>query len=304
MKNKYGLSRNIPPNIKYQIRKDAYFGCVRCGVAIVEYEHIDPEYSQAKEHDPSKMTLLCPTCHTKVTQNFSTKKLVWDWKKNPYGKINGNCHSSFDIDSDNFFVWLSGSKFENFEKLITIEDVCILSIKTPEKKGSPFMLSGLFYDDNGNKILEIIDNEWIAESNVFDVVCSAGKIGIRQDGKFVLKIICFLPNQIVIETIDMYYKKYRITGNQNQLKITTPTGQEIQLMSGNLFKTNTIGTSGFYLSQNGLQVPGTGINCSPLMEKIPTRPLTRNKCGQNEPCPCESNKKYKKCCYPKYDFIM
>ena len=32
----------------------------------------------------------------------------------------------------------------------------------------------------------------------------------------------------------------------------------------------------------------------------PTVPITSQKVGRNDPCPCGSGKKYKKCCYPKY----
>ena len=32
-----------------------------------------------------------------------------------------------------------------------------------------------------------------------------------------------------------------------------------------------------------------------------TRPVTSHKVGRNQPCPCGSGRKYKKCCYPKYE---
>ena len=60
MKNKFELSRTIPEPIKRQIRQDSGFGCVICGLGIIQYEHVDPEFHLAKIHDPSKMTLLCP----------------------------------------------------------------------------------------------------------------------------------------------------------------------------------------------------------------------------------------------------
>ena len=35
----------------------------------------------------------------------------------------------------------------------------------------------------------------------------------------------------------------------------------------------------------------------------PVKPITRaaQRVGRNDPCPCGSGKKYKRCCYPKYD---
>ncbi|HDZ0790542.1 TPA: hypothetical protein RRT77_004528, partial [Klebsiella pneumoniae] len=53
--NKFGLKRYIPSEIRKRIRIDAGYGCVICGGLFVDYEHIEPEFSKAVEHDPDKM---------------------------------------------------------------------------------------------------------------------------------------------------------------------------------------------------------------------------------------------------------
>ncbi len=58
-KNKYGLSRDIPPSVKLQVRRACSFGCVICGASIT-YEHIDPPFTEAHEHDPEK---IAPFAH-------------------------------------------------------------------------------------------------------------------------------------------------------------------------------------------------------------------------------------------------
>jgi len=58
--NKHGLPRHIPPEIKRAIRQACGFGCVTCGSAIGQYEHIDPEFAEATSHDPEKMAYLNP----------------------------------------------------------------------------------------------------------------------------------------------------------------------------------------------------------------------------------------------------
>lgn len=65
--NRFGLGRYIPPEIRRLLRKEAGYGCVICGNIIIEYEHIEPEFKDALEHDPNKMTILCPGCHANVT---------------------------------------------------------------------------------------------------------------------------------------------------------------------------------------------------------------------------------------------
>lgn len=54
MKNKFGLSRYIPSDVKLQVRKNSGFGCVICGMGIIHYEHVDPEFHVAQTHDPDK----------------------------------------------------------------------------------------------------------------------------------------------------------------------------------------------------------------------------------------------------------
>jgi len=38
----------------------------------------------------------------------------------------------------------------------------------------------------------------------------------------------------------------------------------------------------------------------PVPQQYQPASQSKNKPGRNDPCPCGSNKKYKKCCYPKY----
>ncbi|MER3403670.1 MAG: hypothetical protein C4337_10430 [Armatimonadota bacterium] len=40
----------------------------------------------------------------------------------------------------------------------------------------------------------------------------------------------------------------------------------------------------------------------PTVQRLPDTQPTQSagKPGRNDPCPCGSGKKYKKCCYPKY----
>ena len=52
--NKHGLPRTIPPDVKRAVRRACGFGCVICGLGIVDYEHVDPTFADALVHDPEK----------------------------------------------------------------------------------------------------------------------------------------------------------------------------------------------------------------------------------------------------------
>ena len=82
-KNKNGLSRNIDSETKRIIRQKCGFGCVICGCAIYQFEHVDPVFSEAKEHNPDNIVLLCATCHDSVTRGIWSKEKVKIAAKNP-----------------------------------------------------------------------------------------------------------------------------------------------------------------------------------------------------------------------------
>ena len=48
-KNQHGLSRSIPEDVKQHVRQECGFGCVICGNIIIDYEHIDPGFAEARE---------------------------------------------------------------------------------------------------------------------------------------------------------------------------------------------------------------------------------------------------------------
>jgi hypothetical protein len=247
--NKFGLSRNIPPDIKYRIRKEAGFGCVICGLAIGTYEHIEPLWVDAKEHDANKMTFLCVQCQGKVSRGFMSKETVWHGKANPACVQSGRCHEVFDVGSDEFSIWVGGAKIEKVEAIISLDGKSLLSIKKPEQVGAPFRLSGIFHDAKDTEVLTITDNEWAASSDLFDIVCTAGKIGLRQDGDFVLKILCFPPHTVVFETIDMLYQGLRFKGDSSSFEVIGPNGGRVNV-SGKLLTAVKDGCSLFSFFKN------------------------------------------------------
>jgi len=294
--NKYGLSRNIPEDIKREIRQACGFGCVCCGLAIGVYEHIDPEFHEAKEHDPEKMAYLCQGCHDRVTRKFWSKEKIKQAKQNPWCIQHGKCRDAFDIGTSEVLIWLGGNKIEKFSNIIYIEDNPILIIENPEDKDGPFQLTGNFYDYFGNLLFHINKNEWFGESGNWDIECVGGRITIRTEPrKRNLQIACIPGKGIVIEKIDMVYKGTQVIGNQYQLKIKTKGNVEFL----------TIGKK--YIAQEEeatlYNILDTGIiQLQPFItldEPIPSLPFRTIKISRNAPCICGSGLKYKKCCLKK-----
>ena len=71
----------------------------------------------------------------------------------------------------------------------------------------------------------------------------------------------------------------------------------------NIEVSRTVSTAGKVLSQKTqMNFGGAGLpleempNLARTRSEIPATPVTRKKVGRNEPCPCGSGKKFKKCC--------
>lgn len=144
MPNRFGLSRTIPEAIKREVRRRSKFGCVICRKAVYQYEHINPDFSDAHEHQPENMCLLCGHCHDKVTKGLLSKLTI----QNKYLEVQASNDikkpfDEFDLAHNNITVKLGSCIFSNAKKLIVLNGKVILAIEPPEDSSSFPMLSGL-----------------------------------------------------------------------------------------------------------------------------------------------------------------
>lgn len=228
--NKHGLNRNIPYDVKRKIRQNCGFGCVICGLNIYEYEHIDPPFSEAKEHNPEKIALLCPQCHSKVTRGFMSKDSVKKALLRPICKERGFSNEFFDFGYNHPEIVFSGVTLKNCIIPVQVKGASLIEIKSPEQKSSPFLLSANFYNSRGEENLVIEDNEWKVAQWNWDVESTGGAIIIKDRPKHTaLRIKANPPTGITIEKIDMYLKGYYFFGNDKEVTVTFPNGGQINL---------------------------------------------------------------------------
>lgn len=226
-KNKHGLKRSIPPDVKLKVRKDCGFGCVICGSWICEYEHFDPEFKDAKQHDPKGIALLCDTHHEAKTKGLLTNAQVCSAKNKPYNIENGvrNNELFFTslpklflcgneiVDGGEIIVNLRFTspfveicKKENKKYLKNELSIPIVKIGTP-KKDEPIPIFLSFYDseEHLDSIFAIENNEWHGNANNFDIESIGTKLIIRKrKGKILLNIIFNTKeNRIDINNIDI-----------------------------------------------------------------------------------------------------
>lgn len=179
-KNKYGLSRTIPAKITEKIRIESGFSCVICASCPYEYEHIEPEFKDARIHDSNKMTLLCPLCHSKVTKKVFSKELVWQAKKEPWAIKNGHTKYGLDFSGENLTFVLGNLEIENAHSPLTINGIPILSVDYSTKEKSIILNGRFFFGDT--LVGMIVNNEWQGVVSDVDIVTVFNRITLSQGG--------------------------------------------------------------------------------------------------------------------------
>jgi len=176
MVNKHGLSRPIPAEVKRAVRKQDGYGCVICGKMLVDYEHIDPLFCDAMEHNPDHIALLCLEHHGQVTRRVLSKRVVKENKVNPCCKQKGFAHSSYFPHPKDIKIKCGTSYFENTQKILEINGKPIVWI---EEEEGQILFNGIFYDNNGDKVGYLNRNTFIALVNNCDVYAVASRIEAR-----------------------------------------------------------------------------------------------------------------------------
>lgn len=223
--NKHGLSRDIRSDVKRNVRQRCGFGCVVCGLGIIQYEHIDPEFHEAQQHEPEKIALLCPQCHAKVTTRFWSKEKIKIAMSNPKCKSQGFTKEVFDFCGGHPILQFGGMTLKNCPIPIEVGGLPLFKIEKPEVNGGPFRLSGIFCDNNGNQTLQIVENEWVASTNNWDVEVSGGSIVIREAHKKIhLRLKVEPPNKLIVERLSMSLKGLKFDANGDYLKVKFPNG--------------------------------------------------------------------------------
>lgn len=223
--NVFGLKRPVPAEVKRVVRQRCGFGCVLCGLGIVQYEHVDPEFKDAATHDADAITLLCPRCHAKVTTGMLAKEQVKQAMLDPCCKRTGYARETFAFSGGPPALRFGGMLLKDCPIPIEVKSVPLFSIKQAEDPNGPFLLSGHFTDSNGNQSLVIEDNEWQASSTCWDVEVKGPTITIREGlGRIHLKLVFVKPNEIFVDRLNMSLYGLQFEANGDFLRIRGPGG--------------------------------------------------------------------------------
>jgi len=214
--NKYGLSRYIDAETRRKIRQECGFGCISCGSAIYQYEHIIPEFKDATKHESDKIGLLCGRCHDNVTRGIWSKTSIQEQRKNPFPLKTKTSKFNFLLDPNSTVIFrLGNATFSGTSVIIVIDSNPILSVFPPEEVESPPLIKAQFYDREGNRIAWIDDNEWNGSSDSFDIEAKGNSIKVRSAQYNIdLHIKIIPPGIFEIQTLNLIYNGKSIDGNK------------------------------------------------------------------------------------------
>lgn len=228
--NQHGLGRTVPEGVKREVRQRCGYGCVICGLAYYDYEHFDPDFKDAKEHNPNGMTLLCMQCNQKRARGTLSRETVAKANASPFCKQSGFASEVFDFAPDGVEVALAGMTFWNCATLVQVKGLNILSFRPPEAAGGPLLLSGFFADSTGAVTLKVQDNVWTAGADNWDVEVVGPVITIRRGpGDIALALRVEPPRRLVVERLDMQLDDVHIRGNRDVLEVSPDGRSWIQM---------------------------------------------------------------------------
>jgi hypothetical protein len=221
-RNKYGLGRTVPAAVKREVRQRCGFGCVRCGLGFYDYEHFAPDFKDATAHNADGITLLCMQCNQKRARGQLSAETVAQANAAPRCRQEGFTREEWGFGHDPIEVVLGSATFIDIKTLIEINGYPIISIQPPENGSTFYRLSALFSDRTGQTTLRIVDNEWFAGVDSWDVECVGQRITIKSGpGDISLVLRSEPPRRIVIERLNMQCDGVLLRGDENLLEIST-----------------------------------------------------------------------------------
>jgi hypothetical protein len=232
-KNKHGLSRYIPTDDKQKIRRNSKFGCVvpNCRNAFYEYEHIIPEFKDAKEHNPEKMCLVCPNHNPRrkgqAGQENYSKEQIFDF----YRKIKSE-EDVPDIVNKTFFhgfdeepkIVVGKSTFYHISSIFNVNGEDVFSFRKTAHE-NPFKpnitFSGKFNDSKGKQLFQIVNNEWSSHTDHWDLKTKNGEITIWDNSEEIVFHALKKPgeNTIIIDELNMWFPPFHICIHNNNLHV-------------------------------------------------------------------------------------
>ncbi|MGB9859693.1 MAG: HNH endonuclease [Moorellaceae bacterium] len=144
----------IPEPIKRLVRREAGFGCCKCGNPVIEYHHIVPE-----SKDPRDIMILCPICHHEATVGAMTEEEQRSYKLHPFNIKREYVKGKLKVNQNLPVVVIGSNQFVGEGDFLLVDKESLLSL---EVNSGRLELSIKLYDHTDQLLAHIKNNEWIS----------------------------------------------------------------------------------------------------------------------------------------------
>ena len=179
---------------------------------MAQYEHIDPPFAQAKQHEPSKIALLCGACHDKVTRGLWSKQKIAQARIKPITFNHGEARDAFDINGP-LTLHLGSSSYEDIKCIVrTGSGNTWLGVAPADVEGGPYRLSAQFFNDQGQPVLTIEENDWFCPTTAWDVEVEGNFVTVRNGHREIaLQLQALPPNGLRLHRLNMTHRDFSVT---------------------------------------------------------------------------------------------
>ncbi len=255
--NRFGLKRRIPEPIKIQIRKNAGYGCVRCGNIFYEYHHHNPPFASAHTHDPMGITLLCHRCHGQLNKGFLKPADFAPFIASPWPLRQGFSCGNFGFGSHaNPRIEIGPVTAESTSVVLEIETFTLLEIEPPEEPNTPFRLTAFFTASDGSLTTAIVRNEVKICADNWDVNVERGGIKVRSGPRQIALAIQRVDHQTIrVTRLKMEFLGFVVRCTDHDFSIISPAKTRFIANRLDISQSESL----FSVDAEGMRI-GTGIN--------------------------------------------
>ncbi len=233
MRNKHGISRDIPEPIAREIRKRDGFGCVVCGNAFFQYDHFDPEFHDAVEHRAEGIALLCLDHHGKKGGLLSDEDYQRA-RREPAALKRGHAATDWTPGDSQPEILVGPLTFVSGTSILRIGEELLFGFELPEQPGAPPRLLLRVFDRDGVEAFGIRNNEIRCLNEAFDIVAETrGSIWTVRSavGKIDLDLRFDLPTRVTIQRLNMKYGSWEVKVN-GQAREFRFNGEKVDWLQG------------------------------------------------------------------------
>lgn len=187
--------RDIPEPIKRQVRQRCGFGCVICGLPLVQYEHME-EWAIVKRHVADEITLLCDRHHREKTGRLLPKEVVAKNNLDPFNLRSGVTppyNFYFQGGLAEAVIGTNSIKASNLQggiAVLVIDGKVLIGFHFEDDH---LLLNMTLFDECNNCILHIDRNQLRFSTSPWDIELIATTLTIRSAAREILMEIIFSP---------------------------------------------------------------------------------------------------------------